>query len=59
MINNEAVLSWFTGKAKEKATLALTQLAASIEQGYWIPKASRSVRAALTNYKRHGRGRVD
>jgi len=43
----EKILHWFTGKSREKAELALELLVESEKLGYWLPKASRSVRAAL------------
>lgn len=46
-VNSEAVLKWYSGKALAKATAAMTLLLESIQAGQWIPKASRSVRAAL------------
>lgn len=44
----DSALKWFTGKALENATAALALLAESEEQGFWIPAASRKVRAAMT-----------
>jgi hypothetical protein len=48
VINKASVLKWFTGKSLTNATLALEMLEASIEAGYWLPKASTKVRAALS-----------
>lgn len=42
-----ACLKWFTGKARERAEEAIKLLEQSETDGQWIPKASRSVRAAL------------
>lgn len=47
-IDREAVLAWFTGKAREKAAVALDGVLRSVEQGWWEPKVSRSARAALS-----------
>ncbi len=41
------ILNWFKGNALEKAKDALELLAPSEEQGFWMPGASRKVRAAL------------
>lgn len=41
------VLTWYTGKAREKARTAFDLLEASIAQGSWVPKASRTVVATL------------
>jgi hypothetical protein len=38
---------WFTGKAKEKALAALALVEESLVRGYWLPKVSRLVHAAL------------
>lgn len=46
--NRDAVLAWFTGKALENASAALDMLAQSEAVGEWVPKASRTVRAALS-----------
>lgn len=43
----ENILKWFKGKSREKAEHALFLLSESQAEGQWIPKASRSVRAAL------------
>lgn len=42
------ILSWFKGKALENARAALGLLSGSEAQGFWIPGASRKVRAALS-----------
>lgn len=42
------MLSWFSGKSLENAKLALDLLAQSEALGYWIPNASRKVRAAMS-----------
>lgn len=47
-MNTAAILYWFTGKAKTNAETALDLLTRSAEQGFWIPGASRKVRAALS-----------
>lgn len=47
-MNNANVLNWFSGKGKEKAALALQLVAESVAQGYWVPGASRKVRAVLS-----------
>lgn len=47
-IDRAAVLSWFTGKGLEKATVALEQVMASVEQGFWTPGVSRSAMAVLS-----------
>lgn len=47
MIDYSKVLSYFSGKSLEKATVALKLLLASEEQGSWVKGASRSVPAAL------------
>lgn len=46
--NRETVLAWFTGKARVNAFAALDLLAQSEALGEWVPKASRSVWAALS-----------
>lgn len=46
-INKEAILGWFTGKARERAAAALATLDEAASLGYWPPKAARAVRAAL------------
>lgn len=46
-VNKENVLKWFKGKSREKAEHALFLLSESEAEGQWVPKASRSVRAAL------------
>jgi hypothetical protein len=47
-IDRDAVLGWFTGRARECAGAALDLLVGCITEGCWRPKASRSVRAALS-----------
>lgn len=44
--NRGAFLSWFTGKAHEKAAWAYDQVLASARQGFWV-EGARSVKAAL------------
>lgn len=44
----EEILRWYKGKAREKAEVALGLLLESEQAGEWLPKASRSVRAALS-----------
>lgn len=44
----DVILSWFTGKAESNAAHALGLLAKSLEQGSWLPKASRYVAAKLS-----------
>lgn len=47
-MNRQAILSWFTGKARTTASHALDLLEASVEAGAWVPRASVKVKAALT-----------
>ncbi len=47
-INAEAVLSYFSGKARVNAEAALPILLESIAQGYWVKGVSRKVVAALS-----------
>lgn len=57
-IIDRAVLDLFTGKARDKASAALDILDQSVAQGFWVPGASRSVRAALNKSavaKKHSR----
>lgn len=44
--SKERFLSWFTGKAREKASQAFDQVVASQQQGGWV-QGSRSIKAAL------------
>lgn len=46
-IDRAAVLGWFTGKAREKASSALDAVEACLVQGYWVKGVSRRVRASL------------
>lgn len=48
MIDAAAVLKWFSGKSLENAKVALANIEASLKQGFWVPGASRSARAAMT-----------
>lgn len=49
-INTAAVMKWFSGRAAEKAAVALKDLADSITEGCWKPGVSRSCRAALSKH---------
>lgn len=51
-IDRAAVLSYFTGKARENAAAALALLDASLVQGSWVPRASTKVRSALNKLSR-------
>lgn len=46
-IDVDALLSWFSGKGRKDAELAMAMLLDSRNQGYWVKGASRRVRAAL------------
>lgn len=46
-INTDAVLAFFSGKARQNAAAALEALTASLRQGFWGKGVSRSVEAAL------------
>lgn len=47
-IDTKFAAKWFTGKALENAVAALQMLNESVAQGYWVPKASVKVPAALS-----------
>lgn len=45
--DDDRILHWFKGKARERAADALTAVRRSLAAGYWEPKASRSTWAAF------------
>jgi hypothetical protein len=47
-MNAQAILSWYSGKSLEGASLALDLLEKSEGAGYWLPGASRKVRSLLS-----------
>ena len=46
-MDHAALLKWYTGRAKERMTLALALYDRSDAQGYWVPQAARYCAAAL------------